>query len=80
MAAAFRRTDPVAEGKEASNAAATPPSTSKLPRAEHDTEEWQAPMQALLLVAENAAREQRTKTAEGALRKITGCQRPLFPP
>jgi hypothetical protein len=34
---------------------------TKLPKAEHDTEEWQAAMEALLLVAENAAQEQRTK-------------------
>jgi len=32
-----------------------PPSTSpNCPKAEHDTEEWQAAMQALLLVAEQA--------------------------
>jgi hypothetical protein len=34
---------------------------TKLPKAEHDAEEWQTAMEALLLVAENAARERRTK-------------------
>jgi hypothetical protein len=34
---------------------------TKLPKAEHDAEEWQTAMEALRLVAENAAREQRTK-------------------
>jgi hypothetical protein len=34
---------------------------TKLPKAEHDAEEWLAAMEALRLVAENTAREQRTK-------------------
>jgi hypothetical protein len=34
---------------------------TKLPKAEHDAEEWLAAMEALRLVTENAAREQRTK-------------------
>jgi hypothetical protein len=53
MAAAFRRTDPVAEGQEAVLLRDAALYITKLPKAEHDAEEWLAAMEALLLVAES---------------------------
>ena len=42
----------IAQGREARHPGVTLPSTSKLPKAEHDAEEWQAAMEALIRVAE----------------------------
>jgi hypothetical protein len=53
MAAAFRRSDPVAEGPEASQAPRRRALHHQLPKAEHDAEEWQTAMEALLRVADH---------------------------
>ena len=51
MAAAFRRTDCVAAWPPARRARGRRPVHHKTPKAEHEAEEWQAAMEALILVA-----------------------------